>query len=149
MKKNPFKKQGVIDTLTNTAIGGVGNVAFNYIWDMLGTTVTGIDDTMKNAIKLIGGAVAGSMTTNKYLRAMTDGFAVVGASELVSGLLITDNKDPKEDEKDLKDPNAPSNTDPKVTGLPFGTIGNIRRRYGSMNYAKKVRGTNGLEGFMD
>lgn len=148
MKKNPFKKQGMIDTLTNTAIGGVGNVAFNYIWDMLGTTVTGIDNTMKNAIKLIGGAVAGSMTTNKYLRAMTDGFAVVGASELVSGLLLTDPKDPKEEEKDPKDPKE-EKIDPNITGLPFGTIGNIRRRYGSPNYAKKVRGTNGLEGFMD
>lgn len=137
MKKNPFKKQSIIDTLTNTAIGGAGNVAFDYLWETadLDTTFAGTDGTgdvamIKNAIKLVGGAVAGSMVNNKYLRAMTDGFAVVGASNLVSGLIT-----PKEKE---------------TNGLPEGTIGRIRR-YGNPAYAQRMRGThgtNGLEGFM-
>lgn len=139
--KNPFKKQSIVDTLTNTAIGGAGNVVFDYAWDAAGLdkTFAGEDgkgdvSTIKNAIKLVGGAIAGSMVSNKYVRAMTDGFAVVGASNLVSGLIT-----PKE-----------------TTGLPEGTIGKIRR-YGNPEYAQRMRaargtrgtqGTNGLEGFM-
>lgn len=136
MKKNPFKKQSIIDTLANTFIGGAGNVAFDYAWDAFGldTTFAGQDGSgdvsmIKNAIKLVGGAVAGSMVSNKYARAMTDGFSVVGASNLVSSLLV--NKE--------------------TSGLPEGTIGRIRRQYGKPSYVRKVRGTqgtNGLEGFM-
>ena len=139
--KNPFKSKSIMDTLTNTAIGGAGNVAFDYVWDAAGLDATFADKDgktspmIKNAIKLVGGAIAGSMVSNRYLRAMTDGFSVVGASNLVSELITS-----SDDTTTTKTP-APG-------GLPSGTIGRIRRHYGSGEYARRTRGTNGLEGFM-
>ena len=101
--KNPFKKQGIAATAVNTLIGGAGNVAFDYAWDALGDTTSSVSENWKNGIKIVGGAVLGSMVTNKYLRAMADGFAVVGASNLVSDLISKE---------------APA-------GLPHGTVGRI------------------------
>ena len=125
--KNPFKKKSLTDTLVNTAIGGAGNVVFDTIWGYLPDSLTkDTSDIIKNVIKLVGGAVAGGMVSNRYLRAMTDGFAVVGASDLVSGLI---NQQP-------------------TAGLPDGTIGRMPR-YGSPKYrsGKKSR-IAGLQDFM-
>lgn len=135
MKKNPFKKKSLMDTLTNVGIGGASNVAFDYIWDTAGldTTLsfTGSDgkevvsaDTIKNAIKIVGGAVVGGMITNKYGRAAADGIATVGVSNLVDGLINSS----KDDE-----------TPKPETGLPNGTVGRIGRRYGSAAYAQRSR----------
>lgn len=142
--KNPFKKASITDTVINVGIGGAGNVAFDYIWDMLGESVSTVTETTKNVIKLVGGAVVGSMVSNKYLRAMADGFGVVGASELVSDLIAS-----SQDEKKPK-----TGGDSDVTGLPYGTIGYtpLRGRYraGSAKYARASRSgrMSGLTDFM-
>lgn len=135
MAKLKFKKENITDTLMNTAIGGAGNVVFDTIWNYLPNAVTDLGDTAKNAIKLIGGAVAGSMVSNKYLRAMTNGFAVVGASDLVSGLIN----------------GTESGSSEGAEGLPNGTIGRIRMpQYGNQKYRRAARATrvSGLDDFM-
>ena len=148
MKKNPFKKKNLTDTLINTAIGGAGNVVFDTIWGYLPASVTEMEnaDTIKNAIKLVGGAVAGSMVNNRYLRAMTDGFAVVGASDLVSGLV----GDALQSSSSSSGSEGSEGSEGSA-GLPQGTIGRIRRpmmHYGTRRRSP-VRGTHGLEGFME
>lgn len=131
MKKNPFKKQSLMDTLTNVGIGGASNVAFDYIWDAAGLDATLTfesvsADTIKNGIKILGGALAGGMISNKYGRAAADGIATVGVSNLVSGLITgSDTDKPK--------------TGGETTGLPSGTVGRIGRRYGSAAYARGRR----------
>ena len=98
-----------------------------------------VSATVKSAVKLVGGAVLGSMTSNKYLRAMADGFGVVGASELVDNLISGTLNEGSGDE-----------TSKGSEGLPTDTIGRIRRpQYGSKAYARRKRGTSGLDGFMD
>lgn len=140
MAKNPFKKKSLTDTLVNVGIGGAANVAIDYVWD-----AAGLDsslsfesvkaDTVKNAIKIIGGAVAGSMITNKYGRAAADGVATVGVSNLVSDLIS--GSEGKEESG--------------TTGLPSGTIGNIHGRYraGSAAYARASRGRGHMAGLDD
>ena len=143
--KNPFKKSSITDTVVNIGIGGAGNVAFDYLWDVAGLDTTLASDDgkrdvslIKNAIKLVGGAVAGSMVSNKYLRAMADGFGVVGASDLVSGLLNS---------TDLT--NTSTSTSTGTEGLPAGTIGRMPR-YGSRAYRRAAKSSRvaGLQDFM-
>lgn len=140
MKKNPFKKQGAMDTLVNVGVGGAANVAFDMLYN---SVIEGMDerpsDTVENGIKLAIGILGGTMTNNKYIGAATHGIAVVGVSNLVAGLMddTTDNtnKD-KEGEPE------------KTSGLAPGTIG--RARLGNPTYRRMMgrRSVNGLGNFM-
>lgn len=107
-----------MDTAINVGIGGAANVAFDYLVDMI-PEQSWLTDTVKNAVKIAGGAVVGSMISNKYARAAADGIATVGVSNLVSGLI--------------------SGT--KTTeGLAEGTIGRLgarRIRLGQPGFARK------------
>ena len=95
MKKNPFKKSSVIDTVINVGIGGAANVAMNYVFGLIPADTFGENaTTWKNAIKIGVGAIGGSMVSGeyaKYLRPAFDGIATVGASELISGLIASDD----------------------------------------------------------
>lgn len=138
--KNPFKKQSLTDTLINVGIGGGANVAIDYVWDMAGLDTTletalGADssvsaETIKNVIKLAGGAIVGGMISNKYGRAAADGVAVVGASNLISGLMSGD-----------KQTNLNNGGEDKgAAGLPYGTIGALRRGKMGQRTWRKVNG---------
>lgn len=110
-----FKKKSIMDSLVNVGVGGAANVAIDYAWNMLGSTVEGLSE-YKNIIKVAGGALVGSMVSGKIARAAADGVATVGVSNLIAGMLGTD--------------------DAKATaGLPHGTIGAVRA--GSPYYGKK------------
>lgn len=107
--KNPFKKQSIIDTAINVGIGGVANVAMDYVFNSVDALASVAE--YKNWIKVGVGILGGTMVSKKWARAATDGIATVGVSELV-GQLITPTAD-----------NASGSA-----GLPSGTIGAIRRR---------------------
>lgn len=127
MAKNPFKKQSIIDTVINVGIGGAANVAIDYVVNSV-DAIKSLGDTTVNAAKIAIGAIAGSMVSNKMLRAACDGIATVGVSNLVAGL--------------MEEQVAPS------SGLPYGTIsGRISRvRPGNAAYrrarTRKVSGVN-------
>ena len=104
--KNPFKKQSIMTTVVNVGVGGAANVGFNYLYDQIGL---GWGETAKNAIKIAGGAILGSMVKNQYLRAAADGIAVVGVSDLVASYV-----------------GGTTTTTSNAAGLPEGTIGRIR-----------------------
>lgn len=87
--KNPFKKQGIMTTMVNTLIGGAGNVAANYVISQIDALST-VDANYIAGGKIVAGALIGSMSSNKYVHALADGMAVVGASELVSSLIASD-----------------------------------------------------------
>ena len=114
-----FKKKGITDTLVSVGVGGAANVAMDYAWGALADTLGSLAE-YKNYIKIAVGALGGSMTKGKIAHAAFDGIAVVGASELISGLVAgTDAA------------SAQQATD----GLPYGTIGRVRP--GMQGYAKK------------
>ena len=124
MKKNPFKKSSIIDTVINVGIGGAANVAMNYVFGLIPADTFGENaTTWKNAIKIGVGAIGGSMVGGsyaKYLRPAFDGIATVGARELISGLIASDD--------------APKPDDPSGQGgVPF--IGRARRM-GQRGYRK-------------
>lgn len=121
MKKNPFKKQGIIDTVVNVGVGGAANVAIDYVVSSV-DALSGLSATVINAAKIAVGAIGGTMTTNKYVRAAVDGIAVVGASNLVSSLM---------------DGTA---SEEAAAGLPQGTIGRVR--LGNRRYRRHVAGVN-------
>lgn len=130
MKKNPFKKQAAMDTLVNVGIGGAANVAIDYALAQIDAVATA-DPTYVNVGKIAAGALVGSMVSSKTLRAACDGVAVVGVSNLVSGLV--------------------SSTTGKegAAGLPAGTVAGCGRvRLGNRRFrrAGRVAGVNG--GFM-
>ena len=102
MKKNPFKKQSIMDTLTNVGIGGAANVAIDYVVSSV-DELAKLDSTTINAIKIGVGVLGGTMSSNKMIRAAVDGIAVVGVSNLVQGLISSGSE--------------------STGGLPFGTIG--------------------------
>ena len=136
MKKNPFKKSSIIDTVINVGIGGAANVAMNYVFGLIPADTFGENaTTWKNAIKIGVGAIGGSMVGGsyaKYLRPAFDGIATVGASELISGLIASDN--------------APTVEDPSGQGgVPF--IGRAKKHMGFRGY-RKVAGT-GKVAFME
>lgn len=133
MKKNPFKKQGIIDTLTNVGIGGAANVAMDYLVDSVDSLKT-MDSTTINAIKIGVGVLGGTMTTNKMIRAAVDGIAVVGVSNLVQGLI-----------GDTGSSSVSSGSDKSgMAGLPGGTIG--RLRLGNRYFKKTAPGVAGVAG---
>lgn len=90
MAKNLFKKENLIDLALNVGIGGAANVAFDSIVTNIEYFNT-LSDTTKNAIKFGIGVVGSSMVSDKYVRAAMNGFATVGASQLISGLINDDN----------------------------------------------------------
>lgn len=137
MKKNPFKKQGIMDTLTNVGIGGAANVAMDYLVDSVDSLKT-MDSTTINAIKIGVGVLGGTMTTNKMIRAAVDGIAVVGVSNLVQGLL--------DDTGSEKGSGSGTGSDKSgMGGLPYGTIGRLRmgNRYFRKASPRRVAGVAG------
>ena len=125
--KNPFKTQSIVDTLVNVGIGDAANVAMDYAVSLLpADTVASLTGTTKNIIKIALGAIGGSMTRNKYLRAATDGIATVGVSNLVDDLI-----------------NGETSAEP-ANGVEF--LGKIRRA-GQKNF-RKVAGPVGGAEFM-
>lgn len=127
MKKNPFKKQGIVDTLTNVGIGGAANVAMDYLVSSVDALAT-MDATTINAIKIGVGVLGGSMTTNKMIRAAVDGIAVVGVSNLVQGLMDGTNGKDGDDKGTGAIPYG-------TIGLPGGTIGRLKL---GNRYARKT-----------
>jgi hypothetical protein len=126
MAKNPFKKSSIADTVINVSVGGAANVAIDYLVDQV-EALKGLGDTTINVAKIVSGAVVGSMVSNKIARAAADGVAVVGVSNLISGL-ISDS----------------SSSTEGSNGLPYGTIGRVipgNRAYRRAR-AKKVSGVN-------
>lgn len=120
MAKNPFKKQGIITSLTNIAVGGAANVATDYVVSSVSALAT-LDPRYIQGGKIVLGALLGSMSKNKYVHAAADGMAVVGASELISGLV---NGTPAA----------------AASGLPRGTVGAARMgdRYFKRAAARKT-----------
>ena len=118
--KNPFKKQGVVDTFVNVGIGGAANVAIDFLLSQI-SLPEWMTSTVTNAAKIAVGAIGGTMTTNKYVRPALDGIAVVGASNLVASLI---------------DGATETNTE-TASGLPFGTIGRARR-LGNRAYKRHI-----------
>lgn len=121
MAKNPFKKQSIVDTVVNVGIGGAANVAIDYVVSQV-EAIQSLGDTTINAAKIALGAVAGSMVSNKMLRAACDGIATVGVSNLVKGLM--DDTTSKE----------------TTSGLPYGTIGRVIPGNRAYRRARKVSG---------
>lgn len=121
MAKNPFKKQSIVDTVVNVGIGGAANVAIDYVVSQV-EAIQSLGDTTINAGKIALGAVAGSMVSNKMLRAACDGIATVGVSNLVKGLM--DDTTSKE----------------TTSGLPYGTIGRVIPGNRAYRRARKVSG---------
>lgn len=124
MAKNPFKKSIIIDTVVNVGIGGAANVAIDYVVDSV-ESIKSLGDTTINAAKIALGAVAGSMVSNKMLRAACDGVATVGVANLIKGLISSEESAPQE----------------PTSGLPYGTIGRVipgNRAY--RRAARKVAG---------
>lgn len=127
MAKNPFNKQSIIDTVVNVGIGGAANVAIDYVVSQV-EAIQSLGETTINAGKIALGALAGSMVSNKMLRAACDGIATVGVSNLIAGLMA----------------------DEGTNGLPYGTVGlpqgTIGRRMVPGNHAyrraHKVSGVN-------
>ena len=105
--KNPFKKSSIKDTVVAVGVGGAANVGFDYLYNLTGLS---LGETTKNAIKIAGGAILGSMVSSKIARAAADGIAVVGVSDMIASYMGGST------------PTATAVT----TGLPEGTIGRIR-----------------------
>lgn len=120
MAKNPFKKGNVVDTLINVGVGGAGNVAADYIIDSIQKDAKEpwSPDTI-NLGKFIIGSVGSAMVSNKYAKALMDGFAVVGASNYISSLI------------------AESQT---TSGVPAGTIGRARYIAPRKSFARRFAG---------
>lgn len=129
MAKNPFKKQSIVDTVVNVGIGGAANVAIDYVVSQV-EAIQSLGDTTINAAKIALGAVAGSMVSNKMLRAACDGIATVGVSNLVKGLM---------------DGTTSTET---TSGLPYGTIGRVIPGNHAYKRARKVSGVGAAAGVM-
>lgn len=123
--KNPFKKGNVVDTLINVGIGGAGNVAADYLIKSVDSLAT-LDPSYINLGKFVIGSVGSAMVGNKYVKALMDGFAVVGASNYISSLM-----------DDTATPEG-------AAGVPAGTIGRARyvapRRAYAKRFASKTSG---------
>ena len=129
MAKNPFKKQSIVDTVVNVGIGGAANVAIDYVVSQV-EAIQSLGDTTINAAKIALGAVAGSMVSNKMLRAACDGIATVGVSNLVKGLM---------------DGTTSTET---TSGLPYGTLGRVIPGNRAYKRARRVSGVGAAAGVM-
>ncbi|MBO4693418.1 MAG: hypothetical protein J5659_03370 [Clostridia bacterium] len=131
--KNPFKKQSIVDTLVNVGVGGAANVLIDYAITLLpAETQKTLEGTTTHIAKIAIGALGGSMAKNKYLRAATDGIAVVGVSNWVNELMTGEEK-------------TTNNGGENTSGAPF--IGTGRIRTGQRGFRRGVRGT-GAVAFM-
>lgn len=123
MAKNPFKTKNVVDTIINVGLGGAGNVAADYIINSIQKDATEpwSADTI-NLIKFVGGAVGSAMVSNRYAKAVMDGFATVGASNYISSLMAEQT----------------------TSGVPAGTVGRVRyiapRAARAKAFSKKLSG---------
>lgn len=113
-----------MDTVVNVGVGGAANVAIDYVVSQV-DAIQQLGDTTINAAKIAFGAVAGSMVSNKFLRAACDGIATVGVSNLVKGLMEA----------------APNPEG--ANGLPYGTIAG-RVIPGNRAYRRAARKVSGL-----
>lgn len=129
MAKNPFKKGNVVDTLISVGVGGAGNVAADYIINSIQKDATEpwSPDTI-NLGKFIIGSVGSAMVSNKYAKALMDGFAVVGASNYISSLMA--------ESTDAAQGTAAQGT----AGVPAGTIGRTRYVAPRRTYARRFAG---------
>ena len=123
-----FQKQNILTTLMNVGIGGAANVAIDAVVSNVDALNT-IDQKYIKIGKIVLGVLGGSLTSNKVLRAATDGIATVGASEIVSEL--------------INDEAAPAPT----AGLAPGTIGRLRT-LGNRAYMHRSRGVRGVPDVM-
>lgn len=117
MAKNPFKKGNVVDTLINVGVGGAGNVAADYLINNV-DMLKSLDADTINLGKFVVGSVGSAMVSNKYAKALMDGFAVVGASNYISSLMA----------------------DQATSGVPAGTIGRARYIAPRKSYARRFAG---------
>lgn len=118
-----------MDTVVNVGVGGAANVAIDYVVDQV-DFIKELGDTTVNAAKVAIGAVAGSMVSNKILRAACDGVATVGVANLIKGLISGEES---------------AAADEPTSGLPYGTIGRVipgNRAYRRTSRAKRVSGVN-------
>lgn len=122
--KNPFKKAGIMTTVTNVAVGGAANVAVDYAVSQV-SQLSSLDQRYIQGGKIVLGAVLGSISKNKWLHAAADGMAVVGASELISGLIA-------------------GTTTETPAGLPQGTVGKLHM---GDRYFKKAAARKAGKGF--
>ena len=126
--KKFLKKQNVVDTAVNLALGGGANVAIDYAVQSI-DALASIDTKYINAGKLVIGAVASSMVSNKMAKSAFDGIAVVGASNLIKELM------------------GGSETAESTTGVPAGTVGRLigRARSPRKSFGRAIRrGMNGV-----
>lgn len=127
--KNPFKKSSIIDTAINVGVGGAANVAMDYVFTQV-DALASLEPMTKNIVKIVAGAVGGSMVSNKYVRAAADGVATVGVSNLIASYMGTE-------ETATPETAAPA-------GLAKGTIGRAYRM-GQRGF-RKVSGIAGEAG---
>ena len=125
--KNPFKKSSIIDTAINVGVGGAANVAMDYVFSRV-DALASLEPMTKNIVKIIAGAVGGSMVSNRYVRAAADGVATVGVSNLIASYISEEE--------------AP--TTAVTSGLAKGTIGRAYRM-GQRGF-RKVSGIAGEAG---
>ena len=130
MAKNPFKKQSIIDTAVNVAVGGAANVAIDYVVSQV-DFIQEMGDTTINAGKIVLGAVLGSMVSDKTLRAACDGVATVGISNLIAGFMAGQTGGAASD-----------GAEEPTSGLPYGTIGRVR--LGNKAYRRSARRVSGV-----
>ena len=141
--KNPFKKKSLTDALVNVGVGGAANVAIDYVWSMAGldetisANITAAEpETVKNLVKIIGGAVAGGMVSGRLGRAAADGVATVGASNFISGLINSSDTEDKD-----------GGNKEGTNGVPW-QVGKTGRRMGQRGFRRAIRGT-GSVNFME
>lgn len=127
--KNPFKKSSIIDTAINVGVGGAANAAMDYVFSQV-EALASLEPMTKNIVKIVAGAVGGSMVSNKYVRAAADGVATVGVSNLIASYMSTE-------ETTTPETAAPA-------GLAKGTIGRAYRM-GQRGF-RKVSGIAGEAG---
>lgn len=123
-KKNPFKKENVMDTVVSVGLGGAANVAIDAaVGAYNDSATTPIDEMYVHIGKFIVGALGSSMFSNRYAKAALDGVGVVGASNLIDYLMNGTGKEEKKEEP--------------TAGIPNGTIGRIVTPNGT--YVRKLK----------
>ncbi|MBO7736072.1 MAG: hypothetical protein J6S67_26110 [Methanobrevibacter sp.] len=121
--KKFMKKQNVVDTAVNLALGGGANVAIDYVVSSI-DALSDIDERYINAGKLVIGAVGSSMVSNKMAKSALDGIAIVGASNLIKSLM-----------------GGETSVDGGATGVPAGTVGRLigRARMPRKSFGRAIR----------
>ena len=120
--KKLFKKQSIVDTAINLAVGGGANVLMDYAVENI-DALKSLGSTTINLVKIGVGVAGGTMIDNKLARAGFDGLAVVGASDLIKSYISPE----------------------PASGLSF--MGTGRVRPGQRGFKRPVKGT-GVVPFM-